>query len=235
MTPKQYPEGLLGRKLGMTQVFTAEGECIPVTVLEAGPCFVLDVKTPEKHKYSAVQFGYQPQKTQRVDKAMMGHFKKAAQGAFYHTRELRCDVDTLGWKEGQEIKVGDVFMDGEKVDVTGTSIGRGFAGVVKKFKVKGQPSTRGTHEVRRHIGAIGCRKFPGRVFKNQKMPGHYGAKKATVQNLKVIAVRPEDNVILVKGAVPGPKNSLVVIRKSIKSYKGVNVPQPQQPTEEAAA
>ncbi|RMG42790.1 MAG: 50S ribosomal protein L3 [Candidatus Dadabacteria bacterium] len=219
-TEKVYPEGLIGKKIGMTQIFTDDGSCVPVTVLRVGPCYVTAVKTREKDGYSAVQLGIEPKKQQRVNKAMRGHFAKAGKGAFYHVREVRCDVDALGWGTlGQELKPEDVFEEGEKVDVTGYSIGRGFSGVVRRFGVRGQPATRGTHEARRNIGSVGCRKFPGRIWKNQKMPGHMGNAKVTVQNLKVMGIRPEENVVLVKGAVPGAKGSLVIIRRAVKGYK----------------
>jgi len=219
-TKKVYTEGLIGKKLGMTQIFTAEGECVPVTAIEVGPCYILEVKDDQKNGYQAVQLGFEAKKPQRVNKAAAGHFAKAGKGAFYHVKEMRCDTGGLGWNEaGQELKVGDVFSDGELVSISGITKGRGFAGVVKKFKVKGQPSTRGTHEVRRHIGAIGQRKFPGRVFKNQKMPGHYGAEMRTTRNIEVVAVRPEDNVMLVKGGIPGHRGGIVVIKKAKKNYK----------------
>lgn len=221
-TQKVFPEGLLGRKVGMTQVFGPQGEAVPVTVIEVGPCYVLGVKDEAKDGYSAVQFGFGPKKPQRINKALTGHFAKAGRGGFYHIREVRCDVASLGWNSlGHEVKVADVFKDGELVDVSGTSIGRGFAGVVKRFKVGGQPATRGTHEYRRHIGAIGNRKFPGRVKKNQRMPGHMGNEAVTVQNLEVVAVRPEENVLLVKGGVPGANGGLLVIKKARKGYNGV--------------
>lgn len=217
---KLHPEGLLGKKLGMTQVFAKDGECVPVTVIELGPCYVLDVKNKDKHGYAAVQLGFEPKKQQRVNKPEIGHFAKAGKGAFYHVKEVRCDAEALGWTTlGQELKVGDVFADGELVDVSGVSIGRGFAGVVKRYKIGGQPATRGTHEYRRHIGSIGCRKFPGRVHKGKRMPGHLGNANVTAQNLEVVGIRPEQNIILVKGGVPGAKGTLVVIRKAIKSYK----------------
>jgi large subunit ribosomal protein L3 len=216
-TSKHYPEGLLGKKLGMTQIFTPEGQSVPVTVIQAGPCYVLDVRAEEQHGYRAVQFGFEPKKMQRATKAEQGHFKKAGQGAFYHVKEVRCDAQSLGWTEvGKEIKVADVFKDGEVVDVSGVSIGRGFQGVVRRHGMKGQPMTRGTHEVRRHVGAIGCRKFPGRVFKGQRMPGRMGGDNVTVQNLTVVGVRPEENILLVKGGIPGARGSLVVIRKAQK-------------------
>jgi len=214
---KQYPEGLLGKKLGMTQVFTPEGASVPVTIIQAGPCYVLDVRGQEVHGYSAVQFGFEPKKSQRCTKAEIGSFKKAGQGAFYHVKEVRCDVQKLGWGEvGKEIKVGDVFKDGEVVDVSGVSIGKGFQGVVRRHHMKGQPMTRGTHEVRRHVGAVGCRKFPGRIFKGQRMPGRMGGENVTVQNLQVVGVRAEENILLVKGGIPGARGSLVVIRKAMK-------------------
>jgi|LakMenEpi03Aug12_release.lakeMendotaPanAssembly.Ray.scaffolds.fasta_scaffold795867_2 large subunit ribosomal protein L3 len=216
-TSKNYPGGLLGKKLGMTQVFTAEGRSVPVTVIQAGPCFVLDVRAQEKDGYSAVQFGFEPKKMQRCSSAENGHFKKAGQGAFYHVKEVRCDAQALGWNEvGKQVTVADVFKDGEVVDVSGLTIGRGFQGVVRRHGFKGQPMTRGTHEVRRHVGSIGCRKFPGRVFKNKKMPGRMGGEKVTIQNLTVVGVRPEENILLVKGGIPGARGSLVVIQKAQK-------------------
>jgi large subunit ribosomal protein L3 len=157
---------------------------------------------------------------QRVNKADQGRFAKVGQGAFYHVGEVRCDAQSLGWTEtGKELKVGDVFVDGESVDVSGTSIGRGFQGVVRRHHIKGQPQTRGTHEYRRHVGAIGCRKFPGRVFKNQRMPGRMGGEKVTVQNVKVVGVKPDENLILLRGGIPGARGSLVVIKKSKRAVK----------------
>lgn len=219
-TEKLYPEGLLGKKLGMTQIFTEDGQCVPVTVIQAGPCYVLDVKDEQKHGYTGIQLGFEPKKPQRVNKPEMGHFARAGKGAFYHVQEIRCTAGAFGDVAlGHELKVGDLFKGGELVDVSGVSIGRGFQGVVKRFGVKGQPMTRGTHEVRRHIGAVGCRKFPGRIFKNKKMPGHMGNENVTIQNLEVVRVQPEENLILVKGGVPGSKGGLVVIRRAIKSLE----------------
>lgn len=216
-TKKRYPEGLLGKKLGMTQIFTQEGDCIPVTAIQVGPCYVLGVKKAETDGYGAVQLGFEPKKAQRVNKPLTGHFAKAGKGAFYHVKEVRCDVDALGWTTlGQELKAADVFTEGVMVDVSGVSIGRGFSGVVRRFHAKGQPSTRGTHEVFRHIGSIGNRKFPGRVYKNKKMPGQMGNANVTVQNLKVVGVRPDENIILVRGGIPGARGGLVVIRKAQK-------------------
>ncbi len=204
----------------MTQIFTDEGKCVPVTVIKMGPCTVLEVKRKETHGYEAVKLGFEPRKAQRVNSAEKGVFSKAEKGCFEHVGEVRCQVEEFGEAAslGQEIRVADVFSDGEIVDVSGTSIGRGFSGVVRRFKSKGQPATRGTHEYRRHIGAIGCRKFPGRVFKNQKMPGRMGNENVTTQNLTIVGLRSDDNVLLVKGGIPGGKGSLVVVRKTTKSH-----------------
>jgi large subunit ribosomal protein L3 len=214
---KVYKEGLIGTKIGMTQVYTDAGEAVPVTVIQLGPCTILEVKNKDKYGYSAVQLGIGEKKVQRCNKAEAGSFAKAGKGTFEYVREIRCDIEKLGWTTvGQEIKAGDVFKDGEIVDVSGTSIGRGFQGVVRKHGMKGQPYTRGTHEVRRHMGAVGCRKYPGRIFPGKRMPGHMGAERCTVQNLEVVRVRPEDNVILVRGGIPGHKGSLVTVIKASK-------------------
>ena len=214
---KRYPEGLLGRKVGMSQIFNDAGEAIPVTIIETGPCFILDVKKQNTHGYSAVQLGFVPKKAQRVNKASTGHFARGGKGSFYHVKEMRCDAEQLGWTTlGQELKVGDVFQGGQFVDVMGVTRGRGFSGVVRRHHMKGQPMTRGTHEYRRHIGAVGCRKFPHHIFKNKRMPGHMGDNQVTIQNLEVVAVRPEENLILVRGGIPGAKGALVVIKKAMK-------------------
>ena len=214
---RKYPVGLLGKKVGMTQLFMEDGQCVPVTAIEVGPCYVLQVKSSEKEGYGAVQLGFQPKKAQRVDKAAMGHFSKVGKGAFYHVKEIRCDIEELGWNEvGKELTVADVFADGDFVDVSGVSKGKGFQGVVRRFRVSGQPASRGTHEKFRNIGSIGCRKFPGRVWKNQKMPGHMGSRRVTTQNLKVVGVRPEQNVLLIRGGIPGSKGGLVFIRQAQK-------------------
>jgi large subunit ribosomal protein L3 len=216
-TERQYNQGLIGKKLGMTQVFGEDGRAIPVSVIQTGPNTVVQVKTEEQDGYSAVQLGFEPKKQQRVDKAQNGHFAKAEKGAFYHLREIRCDVNGLGWGEvGKEILAKDVFEKGQFLNVSGVSKGKGFQGVVRKFGTRGQPATRGTHEFRRHIGSIGCRKFPGRVWKNQKMPGQMGNKNVTKENIKVVDVIPEKNIVLVKGAVPGPVNGVVVLRMARK-------------------
>ena len=216
---KVYPEGLLGKKVGMTQVFTEDGTCVPVTVLELGPCFVLDVRSLSEHGYEAVRLGFEERDLSKLNKADTGNFAKSKKGAFRYTKEIRCSVEALGWGEvGKELSVADVFSEGDVVDISGKSLGRGFTGVVKRYRVAGQPATRGTHEYRRNIGSIGCRKSPGRVFKNKKMPGQWGNDRVTVQNLRVVAIKPEMNAILVKGAVPGKKGGLVEVKKAAKAY-----------------
>lgn len=212
-----FTPGILGKKLGMTQVFDSKGEAVPVTVVEAGPCFILAVRNDEESGYKAVQLGFGPKNMNSLSKAEKGHFVKSARGAFSHVKEIRCDIDALGWTSvGQEVRVAELFKDGQHVDVSGLSIGRGFQGVVKRHGMKGQPATRGTHEVRRHVGAVGCRKFPGRIFKNKRMPGHMGADNVTIQNLQVVGVKAEDNLILIRGGIPGPAGALVVVRQSKK-------------------
>lgn len=217
---KVFPEGLLGKKLGMTQIFTEDGSCVPVTAIQLGPNYVLEVKRKDTHGYDSVKLGFEAQKMQRVSKAERGASAKAGKGVFSTISEVRCDVEALGWIDlGKELKASDVFAAGEIVDVSGVSIGRGFSGVFRRFQAGGQPATRGTHEYRRHIGAIGCRKFPGRVFKNKKMPGRHGNFNTTTQNLTVMGVNPDENIILIKGGVPGHKGAMVVVRKAIKGYE----------------
>lgn len=207
-------EGILGKKLGMTQVFAADGTRVPVTVVEAGPCVVVQKKTVEKDGYSALQIGFGAKRSQRANKPMMGHFKGAGKGAFYGLREV-------GAKNVDDYNVGDevnceVFSAGEFVDVTGTSKGKGFQGVIKRWGFSGGRSSHGS-QFHRGPGAIGCSAYPARVFKGKKMAGQMGNEKVTTQNLQVVDVRPEQNLLLVKGALPGAKNGLLVIRRSAKS------------------
>ena len=210
-------KGILGKKLGMTQVFAADGTRIPVTVVEAGPCHVIQKKTVDSDGYNAVQVGFAPQKAQRINKPMMGHFKKAGQGAYAFLREFRIDnVDELN--VGDEITCGNVFAAGDVIDVVGNSKGKGFQGVIKRWNFSGGRSSHGSM-FHRAPGAIGCSAWPSRVFKGKKMSGQMGNETVTTQNLKVVDVRPEQNLILVKGAIPGPKNGLVVIKKGVKAKK----------------
>jgi large subunit ribosomal protein L3 len=211
---------IFGKKLGCTRVFTATGDSVPVTVIECEPNVITQVKTTESDGYAAVQVGLTEQKAQRVSKAMIGHFRAAEKGAFKDLRELR--FDTHGQKVGELPKVGEaislegMFEPGARVDVSGISVGKGFAGVMKRHGMKGFPATRGTHEYRRHAGSIGNRKFPGRVFKNKRMCGHMGVDQIMQLGLEVVQVRLDDNLLLVKGSIPGPKNSVVYVRSAIK-------------------
>lgn len=210
--------GLIGKKIGMTQFFNADGNVIPVTVIETGPCVVVQKKETSKDGYSALQVGFGSKKAQRTNKAEQGHVTKAGKGAFRVLREFRLD-DVSQYEVGQEIKVADLFKEGDLVDVTGTSKGRGFTGVIKRWGFGGFPASHGTHEYFRHGGSIGNRSFPGRVFKGKKMAGHWGNEKISVQNLEIVAVRPEENLLLVKGAVPGAKRGVVVVRSAVKGKK----------------
>lgn len=220
VTQKKYHPGVLGKKLGMSQVFTSDGRAVPVTVIEAGPCYVLQVKTLENDGYTAVQLGYQPKKQQRMTKADVGHFAAAGKGGFYQVKEIRCDsANEIAAEVGKELVLAEIFSEGDFLDITGVTKGKGFQGVVRRFGVRGQPATRGTHEMRRHIGSIGCRKFPGRVMKNKKMPGHMGNLQVTTQNLKLVGFVPEKNLLLVKGNVPGARNAELVIKKARKRKK----------------
>lgn len=205
--------GIIGKKLGMTQVFDAEGKVIPVTVIEAGPCIVVQRKTERSDGYDAVQLGFRPNKAHRVGKPMIGHFRKAGKGAFGILREVRVPTDSQ-LDAGAEVHV-DIFKEGDVVDVTGESKGRGFSGVIKRWNFKGGRATHGSM-FHRAPGSIGASAWPSRVIKNMKMAGQYGSEKVTTLNLKVVKVQPEKNLLLVRGAVPGARNSVVFIRHAVK-------------------
>ena len=207
-------KGLIGKKLGMTQIFDDEGRRIPVTVVEAGPCVVIQKKTVAKDGYNAIQVGFAAKDLARSNRPLMGHCKTAAQGAFSYLRELRLD-DIDQYNVGDTISA-DIFNVGEIIDVTGTSIGKGFQGVVKRWGFKGGRSTHGSR-FHRAPGSIGCSATPARVFKNKKMPGQMGNERVTVQNLQIARVDANDNLLLIKGAVPGSTNGLVLIRNSVKA------------------
>jgi len=210
-------KGILGKKLGMTQVFANDGRRIPVTVVEAGPCTVVQKKTVAKDGYSALQLGFTAKPAHRVNKPEMGHFKKAGQGAFQYLRELRGEeLDEI--TVGQEIRCDNIFVVGDVIDVTATSKGKGFQGVIKRWNFSGGRATHGSM-FHRAPGSIGCSAWPSRVFKGKKMAGQMGNERVTVQNLQVVEVRPEENLILVRGAIPGAKNALVVLHKGIKAKK----------------
>lgn len=206
-------DGILGKKLGMTQVFASDGTRIPVTVVEAGPCVVLQKKSEAKDGYDALQLGFGPKKSHRTNRPMMGHFKAAGKGSFYSLREVAAEnIENVN--VGDEIMC-DIFNDGDFVDVAGTSKGKGFQGVIKRWGFSGGRSTHGS-QFHRRTGAIGASADPARVFKGKKMPGQMGNERVTTQNLQIVEVRPEQNLLLVRGAVPGAKNDVVLIRRAIK-------------------
>ena len=205
-------KGLIGKKLGMTQVFSDEGVSVPVTVIEVEPSVVIQRKTRETDGYDALQLGYGRIKQKNVTKALQGHFKRADKGLFRVLREFRMEVE--GCEAGQELKA-DAFEPGEYVDIVGATKGKGFAGVVKRHGFGGGRATHGSM-FHRAPGSIGASADPSRVFKGTRLPGRMGNERKTVQNLLVWAVRPEMNVILIRGAVPGSKNGFVLIKQAIK-------------------
>ncbi len=207
-------KAIIGTKLGMSQVFTADGKVIPVTVVEAGPCPVVQLKTTEKDGYQAIQVAYGSIKDKNVNKPVKGHFAVAKLTPMRHLREFRL-ADCSGYKVGDEIKC-DVFTEGEKVDVTGTSKGKGFAGAVKRWNHHIGPKAHGSG-YHRGVGSMSANSTPSRVFKNKKMSGHLGNERVTVQNLTVVKVDKERNLILIKGAVPGPKGSVVIVKNGVKA------------------
>jgi large subunit ribosomal protein L3 len=209
--------GIIGKKLGMTQIFDSEGNRIPITVVAAGPCYVTQVKTPEKDSYCAVQLGYEKVPEKKLARPQRGHLSKATGGGFFlkTLREFPLGPEEIqGLKPGQEITVS-LFKAGDYVDVTGMSKGRGFTGVMKRHNFRGFPGSHGTHEYFRHAGSVGCR-FPQHTIKGTRMAGRHGGTRTTVQNLKVMDVRASQNLLLIKGAIPGPPNGLVVVRKAVK-------------------
>jgi large subunit ribosomal protein L3 len=215
LCPKAFMTGLIGRKIGMTQFYNTEGNVIPVTVIQTGPCVVVQKKENAKDGYNAIQVGFGSKKNQRINKPQQGHMAKAGKGAFEVLKEFRLD-DVSQFQVGQEIKAADLFKTGDRIDVSGTSKGHGFAGVIKRWSFGGFPGSHGTHEYFRHGGSIGNRSFPGRVRKGKKMAGHWGNEQISVQNLEVVDLRPEANLMLVKGAVPGAKHGIVVVRRAVK-------------------
>jgi large subunit ribosomal protein L3 len=208
--------GILGKKIGMTQVFQADGQVVPVTVLKAGPCVVVQRKTPTTDGYDAVQLGFMEYaKKSRINKAQTGHFKKSGAEGVKFQREFRLLEGTQGdLKAGDRVLAGE-FKPKEKVDVIGISKGRGFAGVVKRHHFRGSDATHGSM-FHRAPGSIGASSFPSRVFPGMRMGGHMGTDRVTVRNLEIVEVDTEDNVILVKGAVPGPNGGYVIVRRSKK-------------------
>jgi large subunit ribosomal protein L3 len=203
-------KNLFGKKLGMTRFFLEEGKSVPATVLKVGPCVVVQKKTMAKEGYNAIQVGFEPQKEKRVNKPLRGHFKAAGDRHFKHLREIRIDeVDEF--ELGQEIKA-DIFQIGDVVRVIGRSKGRGFSGVIKRWGFSGGKETHGCRS-HRVPGSIGASATPGRVIKGRKLPGRMGYQQTTIKNLKVVEVRPEMDVVAVKGSVPGSRNSIIEISK----------------------
>lgn len=210
-------KGLIGKKSGMTQVFNDEGNVVPVSVIDTSSLEVVGKRTLEKDKYTAVVLGLVDAKEKHLTKAQVGSFKKAGAKAKRIVREFRVDAKELeAFNVGDAVKVDALFKKGDLVDVTGITKGRGYQGVVKRWNFRGFGQTHGTHEYRKHPGAIGQRKTPGRVYPNKKLPGHYGVEQVTTQNLEVVAVYPEKNLILVKGGIAGPNDGLVTVKPSVK-------------------
>lgn len=207
-------KGLIGKKIGMTQLFDENGKVIPVTVVEAGPCTVVQKKTIENDGYAAVQVGYGDVKVQRVNKPMAGHFKKADVAPKKILKEFRLE-NTETVNVGDILKA-DVFAVGDKVDVVGTSKGKGTAGAIKRWNFSRLKETHGTGPVARHAGSLGACSDPSRVFKGKKLAGHLGHERVTVQNLDVVKVDVDNNLIAIKGAIPGPKGGIVVIADTVK-------------------
>lgn len=208
-------KGIIGKKIGMTQIFDDKGKVIPVTVLEAGPCVITQKKTMENDGYEAVQVGFGDQKPQRISKPLMGHFKKGDVAPKSTLKEFRFE-DISSYNVGDLIKA-DAFQAGDKVDVTGTSKGKGYSGVIKRWNFHRLKETHGTGPVARHGGSNGANSSPSRVWKGLKMAGHLGAETVTVQNLTVAKVDAENNLIAIKGAVPGPNGGIVIVRNSVKA------------------
>jgi large subunit ribosomal protein L3 len=198
----------------MTQVFKENGEVVPVTVLEVGPCYVTQVRTPEKDGYRAVQLGFDEVKERRLTGGQRGHLKAVGVPPLRYLREIRTR-ESEEFEVGQEVKA-DIFEPGERVDVVGTSKGRGFAGVVKRYGFAGGPATHGQSDRQRAPGSIGACASPGRVWKGQRMPGHMGARRVTSQNIEVVLADPERNLLAVKGSVPGPNGGFVVVKEARK-------------------
>jgi len=208
---------ILGKKIGMTQIFNEEGDIVPVTVIKAGPCVVVQKKTVENDGYNAVKLGFEDVPERKLNKPRLGEFKKYKIAPKKYLGEFRVD-DVSKYENGQEIKVTSMFAAGDRVDVTGISKGKGFQGVVKRFGNRTGPETHGSMYHRR-VGSMGSNTDPARVFKGKKMPGHMGAERVTVQNLDVVKVDGERDLLLLKGAVPGPKGGLLFIKETVKAGK----------------
>jgi large subunit ribosomal protein L3 len=210
-------KGLLGAKLGMTQIFDQNARVVPVTVIQAGPCTVTQVKSPDRDGYAAVQLAFGEIKPKRVTKPRAGHFAKAGAEPRRHLVELRT-ADAADYTLGQTL-AADVFAAGDRLDVVGVSKGKGFAGVMKRHGFKGLSASHGTERKHRSPGSVGACATPSRIFKGMRMAGHMGHQRVTVLNLEVVKVDPDRNLLLIKGAVPGPKRGLVMLRSSVKGVR----------------
>jgi large subunit ribosomal protein L3 len=234
MIGKRIKPGLLGRKIGMTQIYTGEGACKGVTVIELGPCIVTQIKSKDKEGYEAIQLGFGPTELRRLDKARQGHFEKKKLKPYRHLQEFRVPT-AAQFQLGQALTV-DAFAVGDLVDVTGISKGKGFQGVIKRHHKGGGPASHGS-TFHRSTGSIGQRTWPGRVFKLMKLPGHMGSRQVTVRNLKVLQVVTEKNYLVLEGAVPGGENALVAVKtaRTEEFLKRVAPKQAAQPAAEEAA
>lgn len=217
---QKMKQAIIGKKIGMSQIFDETGKVIPVTVIEAGPCTVTQKRTVEKDGYAAIQLGFADVKEKHLTKPMKGHFEKAGVPARKFLREFRIE-DTDKYNVGDTL-LADVFAEGDMVDVIGTSKGKGFAGVVKRWNARMQEHTHGVGPVHRSVGSTGAATDPSRVMPGKKMPGHLGAEQVTIQNLKIVKVDPELNLIAIKGAVPGPKGGIVYIKNTVKDNRVKN-------------
>jgi len=207
-------KGLIGKKIGMTQIFDESGLAVPITLIEAGPCYVTQVRQPARDGYNAVQLGFEEVKPKRLTGGQLGHLKTSELPPLRFLREFR--VKDTGVNEGDKLEVGEVFSVGDQVDIVGTSKGKGFQGAVKRHGFRGGPRTHGQSDRQRATGSIGATTTPGRVFKGKRMPGHMGFERVTVQNLRVEYLDPDRNLIGVRGAVPGPKGGVVIIKEARK-------------------
>lgn len=207
-------KGIIGKKLGMTQIFMDDGTCVPVTVVQAGPCVVTQKKTADSDGYSAVQIGFESVSASGASKPQLGHCTKSGKGVFRHLREFRF-VGTTELSVGDTLSV-DQFVTGDFVDVTGTSIGKGFQGVMKRYNFSGGRASHGSR-FHRAPGSIGASATPSRVFKNKKMPGQMGNARVTVQRLQIVRVDAAENLLMIKGAVPGHRNNVILIKNSVKA------------------
>ena len=210
-------KAIIGRKVGMTQIFTPEGKVIPVTVVEAGPCPVVQIKSVEKDGYAAVKLGFDETSEKRVNKPDLGQFKKAGVKPQKVLKEFRL-ADLSSYEVGKSVTV-EAFKAGDKVDVVGTSKGHGYSGVIKRWNQRRLKETHGVGPVHREVGSMSANSTPSRVFKQKRMPGQYGHERVTIQNLEVVKVDAARNALLIKGAIPGPKGSVVTVSDSVKKSK----------------